>query len=281
MAAAAGDTVDNTTTSRWSGVLGGALYHVEVPANWNGKLVMYAHGYPGEGSVLTVDDAPGMRRYLIQNGYAWAASSYSKNFYDVRAGVEDTNALALGFNKIAQANGRTLAPPTKIYITGVSMGGHITAAAIEDEAFATENNKVKYNGAAPMCGVVGDTELFNYFAGAQVTAQVFASMANYPFANFADISKQVADTLFTGFPSNPLVPTKPVGLQYQSVVKNLTGGDRPIAAQGYLYGGTVPVVFGVFGGDGTINGILNKSVLDTTRLTYTVDGDAATSATQP
>ncbi|RZI92169.1 MAG: alpha/beta hydrolase, partial [Variovorax sp.] len=275
LAAAPGDTVDNSKTSRWSGVLGGALYHVEVPETWNGKLVMYAHGYRGEGNVLTVDDAPGLRRYLIQNGYAWAASSYSKNFYDVRAGVEDTNALALEFNKIAAANGRTLGVPSKIYITGVSMGGHISAAAIEDETYATANNKVKYAGAAPMCGVLGDTELFDYFAGAQVTAQALASVPKYPFANFADISAQVVGTLFTSFSATPpIVPRSPAGTKFQSVVKNLTGGERPIADLGYAYGGTIPVVFSVFGSDGTVNGILNKSVVDSTRFSYLIDGDA-------
>src|SRR6476619_7478574 len=55
MAAAPGDTVDMSTTSRWQGVLKGALYKVEVPANWNGQLVMYAHGYRGTGNLLTVD----------------------------------------------------------------------------------------------------------------------------------------------------------------------------------------------------------------------------------
>ena len=49
MAAAPGDVVDMSTTSRWAGVLGNAAYRVEVPANWNGKLVMYAHGYAGTG----------------------------------------------------------------------------------------------------------------------------------------------------------------------------------------------------------------------------------------
>lgn len=97
LAAASGDVVDNASTSRWAGVLEGAAYRIEVPANWNGRLVMYAHGYAGEGSALNVTN-PSIRRYLIQNGYAWAASSYSKNYYDVRAGVEDTNALALAFN---------------------------------------------------------------------------------------------------------------------------------------------------------------------------------------
>ena len=102
MAASPSDTVDMSSTSRWAGVLGGAAYRVEVPANWNGKLVMYAHGYAGTGNGLGVSN-PSIRRYLIQNGYAWAASSYSKNYYDVRAGVEDTNALALAFNDIAAA----------------------------------------------------------------------------------------------------------------------------------------------------------------------------------
>ena len=56
-----------------------------MPANWNGKLVMYAHGYAGTGANLNVG-APTIRRYLIQNGYAWAASSYAKNYSPVRAG---------------------------------------------------------------------------------------------------------------------------------------------------------------------------------------------------
>ena len=179
MPPAATDVVDMSTTSRWAGVLGGAAYRVEVPANWNGKLVMYAHGYAGTGAVLGVSN-PSIRRYLIQNGYAWAASSYSKNYYDVRAGVEDTNALAQQFTTIAAANSRPLAAPTRTYITGHSMGGHITAAAIEEETYATAVHKVKYNGAVPMCGVVGDTELFNEFAAMQVTAQALAGQAGYP-----------------------------------------------------------------------------------------------------
>ena len=43
MAAQPGDTVDMASSSRWSGLLKGSAYMVEVPANWNGKLVMYAH----------------------------------------------------------------------------------------------------------------------------------------------------------------------------------------------------------------------------------------------
>ena len=75
----------NLATDRWSGVLGGAIYRIEIPKqNWDGKLAVYAHGYVGKESTLAVQNPP-IRRYLIENGYAWAASSYSKNFYDVQA----------------------------------------------------------------------------------------------------------------------------------------------------------------------------------------------------
>ena len=280
MAAAAGDVVVMSTTSRWAGVLNGAGYRVEVPANWNGKLVMYAHGYAGTGAALGVNN-PSIRRYLIQNGYAWAASSYSKNYYDVRAGVEDTNALALEFTNIAAKNARTLAAPTKMFITGHSMGGHITAAAIEDEAATYTVHKVKYNGAVPMCGVVGDTELFNEFAAMQVTAQSLAGVPAYPTAKFADIQALVTSTLFStfnttpAFPTPSIVPTAGPGTKYVSVLQNITGGPRPLFAQGLAYGQSFPSAYGTFGGDGTISGILTKNVLDTSGYTYTITGDAA------
>ena len=287
MAAATGDTVDVATTSRWSGVLGGAAYRVEVPAAWNGKLVMYAHGFAGNGAALNVQN-PSIRRYLIQNGYAWAASSYAKNYYDVRAGVEDTNALALEFTKIAAANGRTLAAPSKTFITGVSMGGHITAAAIEDEAAATAVNKVKYNGAVPMCGVLGDTELFNQFAAMQVTAQALAGVPAYPADKWVDIRTLVTSTLFSTFNTTPAFPTPSIvatpgaGAKYVSVLQNITGGPRPMFAQGLAYGQSFPSAYGTFVADpatpyGSVTGILNKNVLDTSGFTYTIDGDAAAS----
>lgn len=261
-------------TDRWSGVLNGAIYRIEVPTTgWNGKLVMYAHGYRGEGAALTVSN-PSIRRYLIENGYAWAASSYSTNYYDVRTGVEDTNALALAFNSIAAANGRVLPAPTRLYITGHSMGGHVTGAAIEDEAYATAKNKVRYHGAVPMCGVMGDAELFNRFAGMQVTAQALAGVPSYPTNKWSEITGLVTSALFTTFPS---VPTAQ-GVKYLSVVKNLTGGERPMFNEGIAFGGSFPSAYGTFGSDGTVTGILNRNVLDTNALTYVIDGDVPGSA---
>ena len=110
--------------------------------------MLYAHGFRGTGLELTVS-MPRIRAYLVANGYAWAASSYSKNGYDVKQGVKDTHALGQLFNGL-------VGNPTRTYITGHSMGGHITGVAIEQYPYA-------YVGALPMCGVMGDNELFDYF----------------------------------------------------------------------------------------------------------------------
>src|SRR5262245_61425233 len=86
------DALSGTTTERLWGVQGGAGYRIEVPENWNGELVLYAHGFRGNGLELTISNPP-IRRYLIEHGYAWAASSYATNGYDVTQGVKDTHDL--------------------------------------------------------------------------------------------------------------------------------------------------------------------------------------------
>ncbi len=262
---------------RWWGVLDHAGYRVEVPHNWNGKLVMYAHGYAGTGPTLGVSN-PSIRRHLIAHGYAWAASSYSKNYYDVRAGVEDTNALALAFTDIARQNGRELPKPQRTYIIGHSMGGHVTGAAIDKEAEKTAVNPFRYDGAVPMCGVMGDTELFDYFGAYQLAAQALAGYpaSSFPVTNWATIAQAVRSALFTTFSAAPT----PQGMLLREVVKNLTGGERPIFAQGFANSGLQNVVWGTFGGDGTINGILDANVVDTRRIVYQLDSDPSLSLTE-
>lgn len=264
MAAAPNDAVNMDSTSRWAGIEGGAAYQIEVPANWNGMLVMYAHGYRGTGAALTVS-GPQIRRHLIQQGYAWAASSYSKNYYDVRAGLEDTNALALAFNRIAAANGRALAKPSRYYITGHSMGGHITAAAIEAETAATARNKLAYQGAVPMCGVTADVELFKILAQQQAAAQSAAGLAAHPAEKWSEISGKVTSDLFATFPS-PSTPSANMtatvkGAPFINAVKQLTGGERPLFEQGMAFGGSFRFAYGAYGSDGMVNGILNTNLL--------------------
>jgi len=296
--AAAGDTVDVTTTQRFAGTLPGydnnprsplAAYRIEVPANWNGELVMYAHGYAGEGPDLRAVNAS-IRRHLINNGYAWAASSYSKNSYDVRAGVEDTNKLALAFSQITGK-----AAPARTYIMGHSMGGHITGAALEEETLATAKHKVRYAGGVPMCGVMGDAELFNTFAAAGLAAlQLTGVNASLPAAlterqryqmllaasaNPQSVALPVHQALFNNFPSTGFTPRPGVGAQYASVLENLTGGDRPLFDLGLSFGGSYTGgMYTSFGLDGSLTGMATRYGLDTRSIVYKIDGDAAASA---
>ncbi len=275
--AAAGDAVDMNTTSRWAGVLEGAAYRIEVPANWNGELVMYAHGYAGEGLELRAVDSA-MRRHLVQQGYAWAASSFSRNSYDVRAGVEDTNLLARNFNTIAAARGRPLAAPGRTYIIGHSMGGHVAAAAVEAETYATARHKVRYDGAMPMCGVVGDTALFDTFAGMQAAAHVLGGHPSVALDQWSGIKADVTTALFgTATPAPPITPTPIAGMAYASVLQNLTGGPRPLFDLGLGVGSFI-APYGLFGTTTVTTGLTTRSVSDTTAIVYKVDGQDALSA---
>lgn len=149
------------------GVLGGAGYRIEKPINWNGKLVLWAHGYRGTGLELTVDDHP-LRQFLLAQGYAWAASSYGKNAYDPAQGAKDTHALTQFF-------GNRFGRPSRTYITGASMGGHVTG-------IVAEQYRQSYDSAMPICGVLGDYELFDFFLDLNVGAQTLSGVGKqYPF----------------------------------------------------------------------------------------------------
>jgi pimeloyl-ACP methyl ester carboxylesterase len=141
----------------FQGVVGYAAYAAEVPAAWNGSLVLVAHGWV-EGSDALIADAPGwgMRAHLIDAGFAWAASSYFDNGYDVRAGVLSTHDLVA---QLAPIIGR----PTGVYVLGVSMGGQIAAELLD--RFPTS-----YRGALVLCGVLGGSAMFDSLADVNLLA---------------------------------------------------------------------------------------------------------------
>ena len=74
------------------GRLGGSVYQIEVPANWNGRLVLYMHGY-GELRPTAEVSPPGIRRYLIGQGFAWGASSFSSTSLIPGRAADETAAL--------------------------------------------------------------------------------------------------------------------------------------------------------------------------------------------
>jgi pimeloyl-ACP methyl ester carboxylesterase len=252
------DALPGTNTTRYWGVHGGAGYRIEVPDNWNGDLVLYAHGFRGTGLELTVSD-PRIRQYLVTHGYAWAASSYRTNGYDVRQGVKDTHALGEFFTGL-------VGHPRRTYFTGHSMGGHITGVAIEQYPQA-------YAGALPMCGVMGDNELFDYFLDFNLVAQALAGgQAQFPFP--ADYQTGVVPGVKAAL--GPIYPAvlNAQGLALRGVTQNISGGPRPAFATSFAVWGNFLFTVGVTGGD---IGVAPGNVQDNSDTVYQIDSNPAVS----
>ncbi|MEV0720289.1 hypothetical protein [Asanoa sp. NPDC050611] len=218
-------TVDGAASTVRQGTYRHAAYIIEVPPRWNGDLVMWAHGYRGQGTVLTVDPpAYGMRQKLLSQGYAWAASSYTGNGFDIRAGVVSTQELAGLF-------GKTVRRPHRTYIAGVSMGGYIIGRSLEEYPGL-------YDGALPMCGVMGDQRLIDYFLDYQLTAEALSGVTTYPAGPdyLTTVVPAVQQKLgLVGLSPVAPEPSNALGRQFRDITVNQSGGPRPGAAASFAY----------------------------------------------
>ena len=211
------------------GVRSGAGYQIEIPEDWNGDLVLYTHGFRGDGLELTVD-APPIRQHLIEEGYAWAASSYRKNEYAPGIGARDTHALIQEFTGLASR-------PDQVFLFGFSMGGHVIGHAVEQWPNA-------FDGAVPLCGVMGDSELFDYFQDSYLAAEQLANgSVEVPTPDDYYSSGQWTTTLAALGLFGPALT--PAGETYKNTIEQLTGGERPIFDEGFVgpVGGLFPFFF--------------------------------------
>lgn len=147
--------------SHYEGAIGpGSSYEIDVPATWNGDLVLYAHGIvQAEQPVVAPslqDGYAAIRAALLARGYAVAASSYSSNGWALADAVQRTHQLSGIFRSKVGLPHRTL-------LMGHSMG----ALAIAKMA---ETFRGQYDGALPMCGPLGGALTEVQYAGdARVT----------------------------------------------------------------------------------------------------------------
>ncbi len=266
----------------YSGVLNGAGYRIEVPDNWEGgDLLMWAHGFRGTGEALTVDSPP-MRAWLIENGIAWAASSYSKNYYDVRVGVQDTNDLARFFAD-------TIGDPARTFISGASMGGHITGAAIEQfpnircpkgrfgricrrvaDILGKLSGGVGYSGAAPYCGVMGDVELINYFSDFNRGAEAITGVGITELPPPPDYY----DSIFPGVVAGLTDPAN--AAKHFALTEMISGGPRPGFPVAFSF--WRDFLFGFAGSDTDFDGIVSGNLYDNIGKVYQLDTDPALTA---
>ena len=128
----------------------GATYVIDVPANWNGTLLLYSHGYVAPGGSNPAVDAgdPLTGGYLFQAGYALAGSSYATTGWAVHEALPDQIATLDVFESL-------FGTPTQTIAWGHSLGGIITAGLIQQYPD-------RFSAAMPMCGVLaGGVGLWN------------------------------------------------------------------------------------------------------------------------
>ena len=138
-----------------TGSLDGADFRVELPARWNGTLVLYSHGYlppgfPSSGIGLT-NRPPGTETegWLLAHGYALAASQMSEagTGYHVERGLREQIALLDWFD----AN---VGLPRHTVATGQSLGATIAI-------LLAERHPDRFDGVLTVCGVPDPLGDFN------------------------------------------------------------------------------------------------------------------------
>jgi hypothetical protein len=126
---------------------GGAYFKIVVPDSWNGDLVIWNHGYSKEEPGPVTDLGP-LVDFNLEEGFAVAASSYRQKGWALFHTVEDLSELYQEFVTRFGAPGR-------VFVYGGSLGGIVTAQALEQ---AELGNVV---GAMPLCGAVAGSRMWD------------------------------------------------------------------------------------------------------------------------
>lgn len=128
------------------GELDGVPYRIRVPANWNGTLLIYGHGYGETAVPPLLAPLPADVDTLLARGFALAASRFGGVVpvpplpgagWQVKEGMQNTVALTGAFREMV---GR----PQRTIIWGKSMGGLIALGMIEKFPGL-------YDGAVALC----------------------------------------------------------------------------------------------------------------------------------
>jgi len=156
------------------GMLNDAPYKIRVPENWNGELLVYAHGiyYLERWNPATqfdfsyADAAPGgqaMEEFLLSRGFALAGTTFRGTGFQVKEGTHDLVSLVGLFKHLV---GR----PSRTILIGYSMGSLIALKSAEEVPI--------YDGVIAGCTIGSGTTKIQDLAG--VGALAYATLFGWP-----------------------------------------------------------------------------------------------------
>ncbi len=135
----------------------GAFYLIAIPPNWQGTLVMHAHGGPTLGPPTMERTLEDLDRWniTVRAGYAWAGSSFRQGGVAVRAAAEDTERLRRIFVQ-------HVAKPRLTLLHGQSWGASV--AAVGASMFTDDGaGRKPYDAVLLTSGVLaGGTKAYDF-----------------------------------------------------------------------------------------------------------------------
>lgn len=121
-------------------LIDGADWRATVPANWNGTLLVWGHGYSFRKAAP--DDAPAQYRAdLLRRGFALAGSSYATAGWALDTAPQDQLDTIAAFTA-------KFGKPRRVIAWGASMGALVTTAMVERPDTALD-------GGIALCGSIG------------------------------------------------------------------------------------------------------------------------------
>jgi pimeloyl-ACP methyl ester carboxylesterase len=149
-------SVEESATVAQAPVVAVPIHLKQIPPQWNGDVIVYAHGFTAPG--LPVDLAPETPLFLqfaLSQGFGFAATSYPDNGMVVQEGLADVVALVREF--------KTEYPTAShFYLIGASLGGLIATKAAEQYPDL-------FSGVLAMAGPYGDFVVETNYIGDVLT----------------------------------------------------------------------------------------------------------------
>ena len=212
----------------------GAPYAMMVPANFNGTVYLYSHGYrpnvpvpagiPGYGGyTVTNTPQPGPNATvigaLLAKGYGVVGSGFARQGWNADSAIK-TNVELVGLFK------KQFTKTTKVVAWGESLGGFITQALAEkhSDLFSAAAPLCMASDISPLLTMAGDAlwGIKTFFDPTIKGGNYSAGAAGYGEA-MGDLVKvfTVIGTLQAAFAANPSTPAWPATSKVPDAIKGI------------------------------------------------------------
>ncbi len=249
----------------------GAYYLIAIPQQWNGHLVLHAHGGPTLGTPKAERAVEDLERWsiMVRAGYAWAGSTFRQGGVEVRAAAEDTERLR-------QIVVQHVVQPQRTILHGQSWGASVAAKGAEMFQ-RTADGKRPYDAVLLTSGVLaGGTRSYDFRTDLRVVYQYLCNNhprpteVPYPLDTGlprdaamtpADLAARLNECLALNKPAAERTPEQQRKLQtlvdviripassiqghmnwatfhFRDVVQHRTGGASPFGNVGVVYQGS-------------------------------------------